>query len=206
MAETRSLAASTDLVFALHGETLPAGYRAGLWAALLDRLPWLADEPLAGVHPLRVPATLDAVVLLPRRARLGLRIPRERLADAARLSGCELEVAGSRLRVGDAHERPLLAHPTVQAVFVAADDDAGDEQAFHAWIDALLRAAAGPTPHICGRMKTLETGDGALYGASVVLHGLAPAQSLWWQRVGLGGRRSHGCGLMVPHKIIAGID
>ncbi len=208
-AATVTMPDSTDLVFALHGDTLPRGYRFGLWAALVERLPWLAGEPLAGMHPLRVPATADAVLLLPRRARLALRIPRSRIADAAALAGHELDVDGTRVRLGDARERALVSHPTVHAAFVVAeggDADVDDEQAFHRRVGEMLEVAGGAPRHICGRMTTLPIGQDTRVGASVALHGLAPAQSLWWQRVGLGAERRYGCGLMVPHKIIAGLD
>lgn len=207
----RSTELATDLVFALQGDTLPIGYRLALWAALVDRLPWLATEPQAGIHPLRVPTTLDPVLLLPRRARLSLRVPRARTTDAAALGGNELIVDGNRLLLGAARERPLLAHPTIEAAFVVCD--AADAEALHRRVEQLLadtaaaaRSAGGTPHHICGRIKTLAIGNDTLHGASVVLHGLKPEQSLWWQSVGLGAERRFGCGLMVPHKLIAGLD
>ncbi len=192
-----------DLVFELRGERLPLEHAAQLWDALVACLPWLADEPGAGVHPIRAAAG-DGGLLLTRRARLVLRLPLRREADALRLCGESLDVAGERLAVGAARARPLEASPTLSARFVASG--AADALAHQQAVEAMLDALALPKRYVCGTMRTLGSGNAAVSGAEVVLHQLRPEQSLALQERGLGGGRHLGHGLFVPHKNIVDID
>lgn len=192
-----------DLVFELAGTQLPRDYQGALWNALLEQLPWLAEEPGAGVHAVRGSAT-DAGLLLSRRARLALRLPQRRHADAGRLTGRRLRVEDSALEVGAARARPLEPFPTLSAGFVATG--AGDELAHQDAVQALLAAMGLPLRFICGRMRVMRSGTASVAGASVVLHQLRPEQSLLVQCRGLGELRHLGCGLFLPHKTISGID
>ena len=195
--------AVSDLVFEIRGAWLPRDHANALWAALAAQLPWLADEPQAGVHAVRGAPT-ERGLLLSRRARLALRLPRRRHADAARLTGRRLEVEGEPLEVGAARERPLEPYPTLHAQFVAtgAADDLGHQET----VQALLGELGQPLRFICGRLRVIRCGAATVGGASVVLHQLRPEQSLRIQRIGLGGLRHLGCGLFLPHKTISGID
>jgi CRISPR-associated protein Cas6 len=190
-------------VFELAGTDLPRDYRAPLWDAIRAVLAWLDEAPGAGVHEIKAPLT-DQGYLLPRRARLALRVPEARAAEAEALAGRELSVAGRRLSVGAARRRPLAPFPTLNAAFVAtaASTELGHQEA----VAALLEAAGVPARFICGRMRVVHAGPLELAGASVVLHQLRPEQSLHMQAVGLGGHRHLGCGLFLPHKTISGID
>jgi len=195
--------AMLDLVFELAGTHLPRDYQDALWSELLEHLPWLAEEQAAGVHAVRGSAT-DAGMLLSRRARLALRVPLRRQADAARLTGGRLQVEDSALEVGAARARALEPFPTLSAGFVATG--AGDELAHQESVQALLAGLGLPLRFICGRMRVMRSGAVSVAGASVVLHQLRPEQSLLVQRRGLGALRHLGCGLFLPHKTISGID
>ena len=192
-----------DLVFELAGTRLPLDYQGALWSALLEALPWLADEPAAGVHAVRGSAT-GAGLLLSRRTRLVLRLPQHRQAQAGQLTGRRLRVDDAQLEVGAARARPLEPFPTVSAGFVATG--AGDELAHQHAVQALLAGQDLPLRFICGRMRVMRAGAVSVAGASVVLHQLRPEQSLMVQRRGLGELRHLGCGLFLPHKTISGID
>lgn len=194
---------AVDLVFAVSGMRLPAGYASALWEALVGRLPWLADEPGVGVHAIRSPSD-GAGLLLSRRARLALRLPSRRQADALRLTGECLEVEGERLKVGAARARALEPYPTLSARFVATG--AVDELSHQEAVAAMLVAIGMPLRFICGRMRTVRTGGTTVSGAEVVMHELRPEQSLAMQQHGLGGERHLGCGLFLPHKTISDID
>jgi len=192
-----------DLVFEIAGSHLARDYPHALWTALAEQLPWLAAEPAAGVHAVRGAAT-QAGLLLSRRARLALRLPQRRLADAAALTGRGLRVGDATLVVGAMRERPLEPFPTLSAAFVAtgAEDELGHQEA----VEALLADLDLPLRFICGRMGRVSSGPTAVAGASVVLHQLRPEQSLLVQRLGMGTLRHLGCGLFLPHKTISGID
>jgi CRISPR-associated protein Cas6 len=192
-----------DLAFELAGVRLPRDYHASLWAALLERLPWLAGEPAVGVHAIRGPVT-DVGLLLSRRARLTLRLPAVRREEAERLSGQSLLVEGERVEIGVARARPLDPYPTLSAQFVATG--AADELAHQEAIQAMLEALGVPLRFICGRMRSVRVGESLVTGGGVVLHQLRAEQSLMVQQRGLGEWRGLGCGLFLPHKIISGID
>lgn len=202
-ADRQSGERAVDLVFAVSGTRLPGGYAAALWEALVGRLPWLADEPGVGVHAIRAPAD-GAGLLLSRRARLALRLPSRRQADAMRLTGQRLDVDGERLEVGAARPRALEPYPTLSAQFVATG--AVDELSHQEAVAAMLVAIGMPLRFICGTMRTLHTGGTTVAGAEVVMHELRPEQSLAMQQHGLGGERHLGCGLFLPHKTISDID
>ena len=58
---------------------------------------------------------------------------------------------------------------------------------------------------ITGRRRTGDGGRPRDRGFSVVLHGLAPEDSLRMQCEGIGGERALGWGIFVPHKSIAAV-
>lgn len=194
---------AVDLVFAISGSRLPADYALALWEALVARLPWLGGEPGVGVHAIRASAG-EGGLLLSRRARLALRLPLRRQADAMRLTGQALEVGGERLDVGEASLRPLEPYPTLSARFVATG--AADALAHQEAVEAMLGEVGMPQRFICGRMRTVRCGDTTVTGAEVVLHQLRPEQSLAMQERGLGAERHLGHGLFLPHKTISDID
>lgn len=193
-----------DLAFPLAGRVLPRDHRAALAAALLERLPWLDETPGAGLHRLHGVSQVGAQVLLSARARLLLRLPRERADEAvAALAGATLDVAGEALRLGAAVTRELLPHCTLYAHFVAAPG--GDEVAFMAMVDAELRALGVACRPVCGRHQSLQCDSGVLQGFSLMLDGLKPADALRVLEAGVGLRRTLGCGLFVPHRSAAAV-
>jgi CRISPR-associated protein Cas6 len=193
-----------DLAFPLLGRALPRDHRAPLAAALAERLPWLGEAPGSGVLRVNVVAGAGPVALLSARARLVLRVPRERADEAqAALAGGSLQVDGQTLTLGMPVRRELLPHRTLYAHFVAAPDD--DELGFLAMVDAELRALGVACRPVCGRRQALQAGDAALPGFSLMLDGLTPADALRVLEAGVGAHRGLGCGLFVPHRSAAAV-
>jgi CRISPR-associated protein Cas6 len=192
----------TDVVFALAGTSLPAEHAYALWREIVRWLPWFEDEPEAGIHPLRAAPGTGETVLLARRAKLVLRVPRERLPEALALTGRSLAI-GAGLDVGAPVERPLRPWATLHAQRVALD--VVDEVAF---ADEILRQLA--THHVrcefmTGRRRMQRAGERDIEGYSVVLHGLRPDESLRVQCEGIGADRALGWGIFIPHKSIAAV-
>jgi CRISPR-associated protein Cas6 len=193
-----------DVAFALCGSTVPRDHRRALAAALERRLPWLADPAHAGVHRINAVAGNGPTALLSQRARLTLRVARERVDDLRCLHGAQLDLDGHALRLGERSVvRELLPHRTLYAHLVATDDD--DELAFLAAIGRELDATSLPCRPICGRRQVIDNGARPLTGYSLMLDGLAPADSLRVLESGLGRHRHLGCGLFVPHKSAAAV-
>jgi CRISPR-associated protein Cas6 len=190
-----------EVAFAVAGPALPREHRRLLADALERALPWLSQVPGAGIHRLNVAAGGGALALLSKRTRLTLRLPRERVAEAAALAGTELPVGAGCLRVGPAQERELRPYGTLYAHFVAADD--GDEAAFLRHAQDTLSALGVACRAICGRHQVLEAGT--LQGFSLMLDGLSRAGAVRVLEVGVGRHRRLGCGLFVAHKSAAAV-
>ena len=192
-----------DMVFDLEGGTLPAAYRFALWAALLRHVPNLTEEKLVGVLPLRSTENSQGM-LLAKRAKLVLRIPTTLVEPvAASLTGQQLDIAGSAMRVGSAKTRPILPYPTIHAQLVTGSND---EVLFVENIREQMGELGVAGKLICGKRLTINGGQRSIHGYSLVLHDLKPEASLQLQYAGLGDERQFGCGIFVPYKVITGLS
>jgi CRISPR-associated protein Cas6 len=192
-----------DLVFDLEGGTLPAAYRFALWSALLRLVPQLAEEKLVGVLPLRSTVNSQGM-LLAKRAKLIMRMPTI-LAETAEsgLTGQQLDIAGSTMRVGAAKARPIQPYPTIHAQLVTGSSD---EVLFVEDIRKQMEKLAVTGKLICGKRLSVSGGQRSIDGYSLVLHDLKPEASLHLQYAGLGDDRQFGCGIFVPYKVITGLS
>jgi len=197
-----SRSAMIDMVFDATGETLPSGYPFALWAELVSHAPELSGDESVGVVPLRT-AESNGDILLPRRAKLILRLPQTMIHAAETLSGKELNISGRPLRLGASQRRQIQPHPTLHAQLVV---DAGDEMAFLAKVQADLNTMDIKAGLICGRHQSLADNHHTLSGYSLVVHDLKPEASLCLQSNGLGGERCFGCGIFLPYKVISGFE
>ena len=194
-----------DVCFALVGTSVMADYALALWQALRVRLPWLVDESLAGIHPLSGVSAGAGMLYLGHRARLVLRLPRQRLQDAHALCGQRLDLGG-RVDIGAASVRMLQAGPAQYSPFVALPSD--DEPAFIEACRRRLLDIEVDCELLCGKPQARRgecDGDNMLRGYSLLLHGLSDDAALRVQALGLGEARNLGCGLFVRHKSIAAV-
>jgi CRISPR-associated protein Cas6 len=192
--------ATVDVVFDVRGASLPADNAWPLLQAILGRLPWLATDALAGIHPLRAVPTNYGVVLLAQRAKLVLRVPEARLHVCLALAGARLDIAGSALGVGAGRPRALQPSATLHAQRVATET--GDEGAFQEEVAQWLRALDVDCRFISGRRRTSIADGREIAGYALALHDLGEADSLRIQGAGLGGNRRLGWGIFVPAKAI----
>ena len=189
--------AMIDVAFALTGGPVRSDYAAPLHAALRRLLPWLDDEPAAALHPLRRVTQVDGSLCVGSHSRLVLRVPEARLDACAALEGRALDL-DQPLQVGKAQRRPLFAFPTLYSSLVVTGDRAEDQ-----FLAAVLHAIETWDTRcqvIVGRAGTRAVEAGALAGFSLMLHGMAPAESLRAQAEGVGGYRKYGCGVFIPHR------
>jgi CRISPR-associated protein Cas6 len=197
-------APAVDVAFEVSADTLPRAYRNALRDALFARIPWLAMDAFAGIHPLVATVRAGDNVVLSRRTRLVIRMSRAHAHEALALERRTLDIAGARLTIGVGRVKPLAPFPTIGSAFVATmtENPLAHERA----VEAMLGAIGIPLRFICGRMSRLGAGDDELAGGSVVVHALAETDSLRLQSAGLGPHRALGCGLFVPHKAIGALD
>lgn len=200
-----------DVVFGIACRALPVEHAYALWSAVGGVLPWLRDEPGAGIHPIHVadsgngwmrPGRPDDLLHPSRRTKLVIRVPKTRIADAERLSGHTLDVAGHALRVDAASVRRLSPLTTIFSRYVAIERVL-DENAFLAEaLTQLNGLGVKPKKMLCGIEHSIATPDGPLRTRSLMLAELTPAEALTLQQRGLGPMRHLGCGLFIPHKDI----
>jgi len=192
-----------DVAFSVAGVSLPENYAFFLMSALAKNLPWLESDPDAGIHPVRGAPTTYGVMLLPRRAKVVLRLHRQRVADALSLSGRLLEIGGSVLNVGAGAVRALRPYGALYARLVATGCE--QEEAFLDGVRARLDALATRCALVCGRRRRLQGPGREIVGFSLMLYDLTAEHALLLQRVGLGADRKLGCGIFVPHRLAAAV-
>ena len=202
MSVSESHASAIDVAFDVAGTSLPADNAWPLLCALEARLPWFAGEARVGIHPLHAVQTTYGIVLLAQRAKLVLRVPEARLADALLLQDTLLDVGGSTLRIGAGRARTLRSSATLSAQRVATD--AGDDAAFEADVGNALQRLGVTCGLISGRRRRADAGGREVAGFALTLHGLGPADSLRIQCEGIGCDRRLGWGIFVPAKAIVG--
>lgn len=190
-----------DLVFDLSGGTLPAAYPFALWAEIVRHAPKLAEEKLVGVLPLRT-AECNEGMLLPKRAKLVLRLPATLTGVASRLTGSALQIGSGQLQLGKSKIRPIQPYSTLHAQLVTG---ASDEVMFMDDIRKQLSELNIAANLVCGKRRTLAGDQRVIHGYSLVVHDLKPDASLQLQYAGLGEERRLGCGIFVPHKVISGL-
>lgn len=202
-----------DLAFSIDCRTLPLDHAHALSGALVAALPWLAEEPRAGIHLIhgaesgngwyRPEDTAGALMHLSRRTRMVLRLPRGRIEAANDLTGSTLDIDGHTLSVGSASVKPLLPMSTLFARYVVTERGLDEEQ-FLAQSARQLAAMGIPVLKLlCGRSHVLRGPEGELFVRSVMIADLDKDASLRLQQQGIGPGRMLGCGLFLPHKGIA---
>lgn len=187
-----------DAVFDVSGDRVPVNYPFALWEELTHLVPELAGDASIGVLPLRTTGSATGM-LLPKRAKLVIRLPVSLAPHVASLSGQPLDV-GHPLRLANGRLREILAYSTIHAQLVAGADD---EVVFAESVSACLADLGITASLICGRKSSLVDGDRCIHGFSLVIHDLKPEDSLNLLYAGLGSHRKYGCGIFVPYKVIS---
>lgn len=204
-----------DLSFAIECRQLPVDHAYALASALRPLVPWFDEEPRLGVHTIYVAGSQNGwerpkhstenLIMLSRRTRLRIRIPRARAAElSARLEGQRIEVAGQALKIGAARVQPLSRETTLYARHVAAlpgcDPLSDEDQFLAAIVRSLAEMGIRVRKALCGKAIQLHTPSGPIPTRSLLLAGLTLEDSLRLQSEGLGPHRALGCGIFIPHK------
>ncbi len=201
-----------DLSFRVRCRALPLDHAHALSGALREALPWLAQEPRAGIHLIHGaesgngwirPEGPDELLYLSRRTRLTLRLPRERVTQARGIQGRTLDIAGHALTLGETGVRPLSTLTTLFARHVVCEPGE-DEAAFLDRAARMLAERGIPVKKMMsGRSHTIRLPEASWVTRSLMIDGLQVMESVRLQEEGLGPGRQLGCGLFLPHK---GID
>lgn len=208
---------TADVVFAITCPRIAEDHSAALFAALSPHLPWLSNNPAAGIHAVHGAATGngwqrpevalggDGIMHLSRRARLVIRAPDQDCAEqAVALSGLDLEVGEHRLQLGSARIRPLRGESTQRARRVLGRPQESEADFVARMVQDLAGRGIAVRKLLCGRSGTVrDAGGRPLETRSVLLAELSTIEALAVQCFSLGGGGHLGCGLFEPHRGIA---
>jgi CRISPR-associated protein Cas6 len=205
-----------DLAYKFSCPTLPLDHAHALSGALLSELPWLADEPHAGVHLIHGAASGNGwyrpedpsteLLHLSRRSRMRLRVPSHRLDDARGLTGKSLNVDGHVIEVGESTVFKLSSLSTLFARYVIASVDRDENEFLEGAAEQLQALDIPCRKMLAGITHTLNFPDDPVFTRSLMVAELEPEQSVRLQQAGLGPGRSFGCGLFLPHKGIKPVN
>lgn len=198
-----------ELVFIVHGDTIPRDHGYALYGAICRKLPnvhgadWLA---IHGIPGKRLEANRLA---LEGESRLRLRIPIERIPDLLPLSGQTIDLSGTPLAIGPPLIHQLRPSPILDARLVVIRLTGGVPKPFdHARFETRFRDeihrqldAANIVANIELRGRShLSVGRHRIIGYAVRASDLSSDHSLQLQIHGLGGKRIMGCGLFRPAR------
>jgi CRISPR-associated protein Cas6 len=189
-----------DVQFDLAGQALPEDHAQTLYEALMVHLPWIKEMPEVGIHPIHGASSGRGTLVINRRAKLVLRLPISRLADARSLVGKTMDLGCGPIHIGDAKEKPLMPFGDLYSTFV--DLGTKDEAEFLERARAELAAMGIQAGLIPGKQRKMQASQGDIVGYSLMLHDLTLAHSITVQEHGMGGNRNLGSGIFVPHKSI----
>lgn len=202
-----------DLAFSIECRCLPLDHAYALSQAVQAALPWLADEPEAGLHLIHGAESGNGwqrpdgdLLYLSRRAKLILRLPSRRMDDALELRGQTLTVAAYSLVVGVAVAKPLSPLGVQFARYVLAREDQDESEFLRQAMQELQALGIRCRKALCGKTATIDTPQGKVFTRSLMLAELSHEDAVLLEQKGLGEGRKLGCGLFVPHKDIKAVD
>jgi CRISPR-associated protein Cas6 len=204
-----------DLSYRISCRALPIDHAYSLSRAIHQALPWLADDPGAGVHLIhgaesgngwyRPEDSETALLHLSRRARMMLRLPKDRIEQARELEGAELDIQGHSLTVGAADVKKLSSLSTLFARYVVIEDDADEEAFLRRVIEEFAALGLDVRKLMCGKEHCFRTPEGTIRTRAVMVADLEPEQSVRLQQKGIGSGQKMGFGLFIPHKGIKAV-
>lgn len=203
-----------DLVFSIRCRALPVDHAYDLYAALAPHLPWLEQQPMAGIHPLHVAETAhgwvrpqkpDELLHLSRRTKLVLRVPAERVEEARSLQGKRLRVGRHGMIICEAIQLPLSRSRSLFSRRVVIGDEETEEAFVQRLADEMQTIGVRPKKILPGLAHTLRTPQQRLCTRLLSVEDLSLEESFRLQMHGLGPYRYLGCGIFIPHKPLSAV-
>ncbi|MGB5455280.1 MAG: type I-MYXAN CRISPR-associated protein Cas6/Cmx6 [Gammaproteobacteria bacterium] len=202
-----------DLSFKIRCKQIPTTHAYELAQALYKLLPWLEGEPEIGIHQIHGATTGNGwerpadgeLMHLSRRAKMQLRVPKDKIEDAKQISGETLDVAGYSVDVGEASVKLLNPVQTIFSRYIIGPQQL-DEDQFVEWMATELKQRGIHVRKLlCGIGHRISTPEGEIETRSVMIADLDKATSLSLQETGVGPGRHLGCGIFLPHKGIRAV-
>lgn len=200
-----------DLLFSIDCTSIPMDHAYALSTAIIEILPWFADEPEAGLHIIhggpsingwQRPEDGDEPILLSKRSKLRLRMPKGRIEDANKLCGKTLDVLGHDIKIGKSKSLLLVSCNTLFSRHIASDIEEDEATFTERMLQELKDMDLKFTKILSGRDHALAGPDGPINTKSLLVSGLSAQDAVKLQITGVGPYRHMGIGLFVASKSI----
>ena len=202
-----------DLLFSIECSDLPLDHGYVLSEQILQHLPWMRNEPHAGIHQIHVAESANGwmrpenpeteVLCVSRRTKMTLRLPSSRLEDAHILTGKTLDIQGHPLKVGSFTTRKLSRLTTIFARYIDTGGSEDENLFLESMQRQLLDKGIRVKKMMSGKLLSHQTDEGVILTRKLMISDLDVEQSILLQEAGLGERKLMGLGIFLPHK---GID
>jgi CRISPR-associated protein Cas6 len=200
-----------DIAFSARGRTVPRDHGYALYGALSGWIPSIHGADWIAIHGFSGWALDAETMTLGVTGALRVRAPAEKITELLVISGATLDVAGHHVRLGalTVHALPPVSALDARLVVIRLTggiarpfDRAEFERRFLAEARRQLaeRGIRGEL-ELSGR-RSLRVAGQRILGHSVRALGLSAEDSLKLQILGLGGKRTMGCGIFRPAKIV----
>lgn len=202
-----------DLSYKIDCKQIPTRHAWELSQALYEVLPWMKDEPEAGIHQIHGAASGNGwerpadgeLIHLSKRTRMQLRVPASRIDDANELEGKTLDIAGHAVTVGKMATKSIDPFSTIFARYIVVPEGSTEDDFLKMVVDELNSRELAVRKLLCGIGHTLELNGDKVETRSLMIADLDKASSVALQEIGIGPHRHFGCGLFVPHKGIKAV-
>lgn len=205
-----------DLSYAVKCKCLPLEHMQELYESLSEVLPQLKDDKFAGIHPINGAESGNGwerssdpsqLIYLSRRQKMTIRISNDYLAEAEKLSGQTIIVAGHEVELGKTSIKKLSDLPTTFCRSIMIDSRM-DEDEFLKWAYNDLKSLGIEVQKMmAGKERVVSLPDGGeRITRSLMVAELKQAESVLLQQHGLGEGRILGCGIFLPQKDIKAVN
>jgi len=207
-----------DLMFSITCKTLPLDHAWSLSTEIIKHLPWIENDPVAGIHQIHVAESnngwmrpegdeSNALLYPSRRTKMTLRIPNTKLEATEKLSGIELEIDGHTLLIGKPKKKIFTNSSVISSRYISCDPDETEEEFLsRTALELKNKTNFSVKKMLCGKVHTIKTSNGNLKTRSLMIADLDSETSIKIQQTGLGTMRKIGCGLFLPHKGIKSLN
>ena len=134
-----------------------------------------------------------------------LRVATDMAEQALELSGQVLDVAGNRMKIGQATQKPVMANDILFSRHVISDPDHDENEFLARSAQQLKQLRVRFRKLLPGKQQTLRGPDGEVHTRSLMVADLDLGDSLILLEEGLGDGRAYGCGLFIHHKGIKAV-
>ena len=203
-----------DAVFKINCKAIPVDHAFTLYESVKLILPWI-EEAGVGLHTIHVvtsgngwmrPENPDELLYPSKRTRFSLRVPNARIADAKKLCGMELDIAGNKLIIDEMNIKHLEPFETLFCRYLVADDDNNEEKFLADIFEQLKELDIHARKMMCGKEHNIKMSDRIIKTRSMMLADLEDEDSIKLQQIGLGSLQHMGCGLFIPHRGIKAVS